>query len=321
MRARATLAIVAILLTVTACSGGGGSHPAAKTAAKTTSTTGSSSTAAGGNAKPCGTTQSAPARYRHVIWIVMENHRYNAVIDSPDAPYLTGLAAACGSATNQATVGFPSLPNYLGATSGQTYGVADDAPPTTHVLTADNLFRQVRAARGTEKSYQEDMTSACQLTDGGKYAVKHNPAAYYTGADDRTACAADDVPMGTRDAGEFATALDRDQLPTFAFVTPNLCNDTHDCSVSVGDQWLQGWVPRILGSAAYQHGDTALVITYDEYTPLPNVWIAPSVKPGARATESITQYSLLRTTEEMLGLTTFLGGAATAPSLREPFKI
>jgi hypothetical protein len=33
-------------------------------------------------------------------------------------------------------------------------------------------------------------------------------------------------------------------------------------------------------------------------------------------TETVDHYSLLRTTEEMLGITTHLGKAATAPSMR-----
>jgi hypothetical protein len=58
---------------------------------------------------------------------------------------------------------------------------------------------------------------------------------------------------------------------------------------------------------------------YDEYTPMPNVIIAPSVRPGATSSTRFDHYSLLRTTEEMLGITNYLGGAATAPSMRSAF--
>ncbi|HVM66563.1 MAG TPA: alkaline phosphatase family protein [Acidimicrobiales bacterium] len=60
--------------------------------------------------------------------------------------------------------------------------------------------------------------------------VKHNPAAYFAGPGDRAACQADDVPLS-----QFAPDLAAGRLPTFSFVTPNLCDDTHDCSVATGD--------------------------------------------------------------------------------------
>src|SRR5439155_13273390 len=127
-------------------------------------------------------------------------------------------------------VGSPSLPNYIGATSSGTQGIADDAGPSTHLLTVDNLFRQVRTSGRTEHSFEDAMPSNCDLGSGGNYAVKHNPAAYYTGAVDRAACRADDVG--------FTGTLPPGPLPTFSFVTPDLGNDTHDCSASTCDGWL-----------------------------------------------------------------------------------
>ena len=100
---------------------------------------------------------SPPARYDHVIWIWMENHRRDEVLGKRDAPFATSLARGCGSASDYAAVGGPSLPNYLGATSGSTHGVTDDAPPSSHRIDADNLFRQVRRAGGSARSYAESM--------------------------------------------------------------------------------------------------------------------------------------------------------------------
>ena len=197
----------------------------------------------------------------------------------------------------------------------------DDAPPGVHPLTADNLFRQVRAKGGTEKSYQESMTSNCALSSSGTYAVKHNPAAYFTGGTDRTACNADNVSMGTTSSGNFLNDLNNNTLPTFSFITPNLCSDTHDCSVATGDNWLKAWMPKILASAAYQSGNTAVILMYDEYTSLPNVFITPSTRPGTVLTTNVSHYSLLRSTEEMLGINSYLAGAATAPSMRSAFNM
>jgi hypothetical protein len=110
------------------------------------------------------------------------------------------------------------------------------------------------------------------------------------------------------------------QLPTFTSITPNICDDMHDCPVATGDQWLATWVPKILDSASYRDGTTALFIVWDEPTQLANVMVAPSVRPGTVSGTTVNHYSLLRATEEMLGLP-FLGQAATAADLRSGLGI
>lgn len=267
---------------------------------------------------PCGWSAAAPATYQHVIWILMENHTWGQVLGNRSAaPYEVALAAQCASATHFDNVGSPSLPNYLGATSGSNQGISDDSPPSSHPLTVDNLFRQVRTAGGTERSYEESMTAPCQQSSAGEYAVKHNPAAYYLGPgnQDRAACQADDVSFS-----EFGTDLVSGRLPTFSFITPNLCDDTHDCGVSTGDQWLSRQLPPILQSAAYRRGTTAVFVIWDEYSPIPNIEIAPSVHPGTVVSQSFNDFALLRTTEEMLALPP-LAGAAGAADLRGPFNL
>jgi len=251
----------------------------------------------------------------------MENHTADEVIGSHDAPYETGLSAECGTASDYSIVGKPSLPNYIGATSGGNQGIHNDAPPSTYRLSVDNLFRQVRTVGGTERSYEESMPANCALGSSGMYAVKHNPAAYYSGGDDRRACLADDVPLGSLEDGQLRRDLEANALPTFSFVTPNLCHDTHDCGVGDGDDWLQQWVPVILASSAYRAGRTAVFIVWDEPTPMPFIAISPTTQPGTKVTNRIDHYALLRTTEAMLGIATFLGAAATATDLRPPLGL
>jgi hypothetical protein len=268
---------------------------------------------------PCGVKSTAPATYDHVLWILFENKTYGSVIGNANAPYISKLASRCASVANWADAGsqYPSLPSYLALTSGDTQRVSNDsAPANLPPITADNLFRQVRARGGKARSYEEDMPANCTLVNSGSYAVRHNPAAYYQGANDRTACASDDVPMGTTTSGAFSTDLANGTLPAFAFITPNACNDMHDCPVATGDAWLGQWLPKILDSSTYRAGRTAVFVVWDEDTPVPNVEVAPSVKPGTVLQGSYSHYSLLRTTEEMLGIPTYLLEAAGAPSLR-----
>jgi hypothetical protein len=257
---------------------------------------------------------------KHVVWVWMENHTAETVFGAPDAPVETTLKDQCGSSSAYQSVGSPSLPNYVGATSGDTRGIADDAPPTDHPLPSDNLFRQTRAAGLTSRSYEEGMTSPCQLDSAGRYAVKHNPAAYYVGAQDRPACQRDDVALGDPTNGPLASDLAHDTLPAFSFVTPDLCHDTHDCPVADGDRWLGQWLPTVLDSTAYRTGATVVFIVWDEPTPMPLLVIAPSVASGTSTVEPFNHYSLLRTTEELLGLP-LLGQAAHANSMRTAFGL
>ena len=168
------------------------------------------------------------------------------------------------------------------------------------------------------------MPSICALTSSDAYAVKHNPEAYYTSI--RGACGANDVPMGTSARGTFLKALETGTLPAFSFVTPNRCNDMHDCSIQSGDTWLRTWVPRIAASATYRAGRTVLFITWDEddsseSNHVATIIVSPYTKPGTRSAIAFTHYSLLRTTEELLGIATHLKRASQAPSMRSAFGL
>jgi len=274
---------------------------------------------------PCGTRATPPGRYAHVIWIVMENHAYSQVIGSASAPYENQLAGQCGLATNYKAVTHPSLPNYIAMTSGGTQGVTDDNPPSSHPLSAASIFSQVKAAGLTWRSYEEAMPSNCYLGSSGRYAVKHNPAAYFVPI--RSDCAVWDVPMGTTSGGAFLNDLSANTLPAFSFVTPDMCNDTHDCGVGTGDSWLQGWIPKIVASPAYQSGNTAIVLTWDEddfttVNQVATIVISPTTTPGTRSGTAFNHYSLLKTTEQMLGISTYLGhaGDAGTTSMRSAFN-
>jgi hypothetical protein len=256
----------------------------------------------------------------------MENHSESSL---STAPYMSSLARQCGTASNwlDAGSGYDSEPNYIAATTGLTGSALSsfncDCPQSSsNQTTADNIFRQVRTAGLTERSYEESMPTNCSNTDSGGYAVKHNPAVFMMGGSDRAACQADDVPMGSNTAGRLVNDIASGTLPNFAFVTPNLCNDMHDCSVATGDSFLKVLVAEILNSASYKSGDTLLVINTDEDTPVLNIVVAPSVRPGTVVTATVGHYGELRATEEALGLP-LLGQAASAAAqdLRPAFNI
>jgi phospholipase C len=286
----------------------------------------------------CGQTAAPPATWSHVIWIWMENHSFNQVIGSSSAPFENQLATACGLATNYHNVTHPSLPNYIAATSGNTQGLTSDCLPSQCPQNVASVFAQMTSAGKTWRAYDESMPSNCDKSNSGEYAPKHNPAVYYTPI--ASACATSDVPMGTTTSGNFLHDLTAATLPSFSFVTPNLCNDTHDCSVATGDSWLSGWFNVIAGSAAYQAHDTAIVVVWDEGSGgssgadcshnttsndchIPAIVVAPSTPRGTTSGTLFNHYSLLGTTEQMLGISTLLGhaGDANNPSMRSAFNL
>jgi phosphatidylinositol-3-phosphatase len=275
-------------------------------------------------AHPCGVRQRPPRVYAHIVWIVMENRPYGDVIGSPDAPYENRLAARCGIGARYFGITHPSLPNYIAATSGRTYGIGDDDPPSAHPLGGANLFSQIRAAGKTWRAYEEGAPGNCSKESSGTYVPHHNPPTYYTTI--RADCARWDVPLGSLNGGNLARALASGSLPAFALVTPDMCHDTHDCSVSDGDRWLAKWFPRILNSRAYRAGTTAVFLLWDEDDEghdnhIPFIVAAPSVRRGTVVSARLDHYSLLRTTEQVLGIRRALGSAAAARSMRGPFHL
>jgi phospholipase C len=248
----------------------------------------------------------------------MENKDYGAVIGSRKAPYENTLARRCGLATDYYGVTHPSLPNYLAAMGGATFGVHDDAGPAAHRVAGDSLFGQLARKGLAWREYEESMHRPCAKAPAGSYAVKHNPAAYFTRI--RSACRHNDVAL----EGHLARALRAGRLPAFSFVTPNLCHDTHDCSVAVGDAWLKEWVTRIVRSRDYRSGRTLVVVTWDEgvgrTNRVPTLVIGRTVPAAARSSSHLDHYSLLRATEDVLGLA-HLGHARTAHSMTTAFHL
>jgi phosphatidylinositol-3-phosphatase len=280
---------------------------------------------------PCGT-QAKPGGYRHVIWIWMENHSSGAIIGSAQAPYFNALARECGLATNYHNITHPSLPNYIAATSGLPYSALDGfLPDCSPGGSCDTSAKSIFAQGETWKSYEESMPWDCDHANSGNYAVRHNPAAYYTTLH---GCSSDDVPYS-----HLAIDLKHNQLPAFSFITPNLIDDMHNGTVADGNKWLSSNLPAILNSAEYRNGSTAIFITWDEgegggYASgehcatstsdvschVATLVISPSTKAGARSGTLFSHYSLLATAEQLLGLPK-LGLASSSATMTKAFNL
>jgi phospholipase C len=266
----------------------------------------------------------------------MENHNWSQIAGSRSAPYLNStLLPAASYATryyNPSGV-HPSEPNYLWLEAGTNFGIRDDsAPATNHQATTQHLVSLLTAGGLTWKAYQEGISgSRCPVAAGGLYAPKHNPMVYFDDVTNHNSPSSAYCIAHERPYSELAADLAQNTVAAYNFITPDLCDDMHNSvgcastnSVRNGDTWLAGAVPPILQSAAYQQGGV-LFITWDEGEggdgPIGLLVLSPFAKGhGYASAVHYTHSALLRTVQEILGVTPLLGAAATSPDLRDLFQ-
>src|SRR5216117_2448837 len=265
-------------------------------------------------------TPPGTSQFGHVFIVTEENTDYVDVTSS-SMPYLTGLAAQYGLATQYYANTHPSIGNYFELATGQVL-TNDDGSST--IENVPNIVRSLVAAGKTWKSYAESIPNACYLGgDTGNYARKHNVFALLSDvANDPTGQACNNVPFT-----QFTTDLANGTLPAFSNIVPNLCNDAHDCSLSTADSWLQTNIAPLLASPVFQQ-DGLLIITFDEAGGDNTLgggkvyWaaISPKSKPHYVSTTTYQHPSTLRLILKGLGVNTFPGAAATAPDMSEFFN-
>ena len=251
----------------------------------------------------------APAR---VAVIVMENEEYGGVVGARSAPYINGLARRYALARAMYAVGHPSLPNYLALTAGSTFGIHSDC--TSCSVDATSLIDQLEHAHITWKAYIEAPHPCFTRASSGDYAKKHDPFAYYTTITDNPAVRQHRAP----DTARRRRACSR--APRFVWITPNLCHDMHDCSVSTGDRFLATLIPALLRSLGR---DGVLFLTWDEGSSdaaccrlasgghIATIVAGPDARLGARMTTPADHYSILQTIEDLFRVPRLRGAACS----------
>jgi hypothetical protein len=318
-------------------------------------------------------------RYAHVFVIVEENKDYDQILDPAAAPNIAGLAAAYGNATRFHGEVHPSEANYVALLGGDTFGIHDDdayyckagdtrpycenaAQPgyVDHTVRARHLGDQLVAAGLSWKGYYESIPAAGSpavvagdpsFGPAGRktalYASKHSGFMNFAGVQA-------DPKRAQRIVG--FDQLDRDlasgDLPSFALVVPNQCNEMHglsgpgvppDCQsadkaalIRRGDAYTGALVRRIQATSAWAGpGNVAIVITFDEganktregccsVTPdapsnfggghIPTIVVTNHGPRGLKDDTPYNHYSLLRTLEDAFRLPEHLGRAADSAS-------
>ena len=267
----------------------------------------------------------------------MENHNWSDIYQSSSAPYINGLlsqASYCDNYFDNPSCVHPSEPNYIWLEAGDNLGITDDSDPSTnHKSTTQHLVTLLANANLSWRSYQEDIDgTSCPITGVNLYAPKHNPMVFFDDivgnppSSTAATCMANVKPYS-----QLAGDLSAGTVARYNFITPNLCDDMHNSSgcssgdsIANGDTWLSNNVPAILGSQVFKSGG-ALFITWDESEggefPIGMIVLSPFAKGSGYV--SHTQYyhsSMLRTVEEVFGLTPLLRDAANQPSLSDLFS-
>lgn len=243
-------------------------------------------------------TQAEVPVFDHVVIVVMENHAYNEIIGSSNAPYINLLATTGVNFTQSYAVTHPSEPNYLAMFSGSTQGVSGDPCPLSFPGVA-NIASQLLAAGRTFVGYSEGLPAAASTTCvSGLYARKHSPWINF-----------DTVPASSNQPLT-AFPTNYSLLPTLSYVIPNLCNDMHNCSIATGDSWLQS---NLSGYVAWaKTHNSLLILTWDEddssaSNNIVTIFSGANIVPGSYG-ETTGHYRMLATLESMYGLAP-LGGA------------
>lgn len=238
----------------------------------------------------------------HVFVIMMENTSYADLLNpsNTNTTFIQSLASTYGLETDYFGVTHVSLPNYVAATSGNTWGSNsdDEAQANDGFFNHLSLTDQLNRAGVSWKGYMESMPSVgytgnfgdCTsngspdptCTAGGDtgtalYVRKHDPFMQYPDVFTNSQQAANVVPLT-----QLTSDLNSGDAPQFVWITPNECSDMHggppQCpfpSVNSitdpaqetlfrdGDNFLNTWVTAIMNSKAWT-GNSAIFVTWDE---------------------------------------------------------
>lgn len=215
--------------------------------------------------------------FGHVFVVVEENENYADVIgNTKDMPYLNMLAARHGLATNYYANTHPSINNYFFLTTGRSGTIppwmGDHSDEYPLDVKGENIASILSANGKTWKSYAESIPRAGYVDgDHFPYVKRHNPFAYFESVRQNRSQRDNIVPFD-----EFKLDLQRDTLPDYSFIVPNMYNDGHDDPAtqqmaSCGDHralqdidgWLRDNMSPLIESATFQRSGL-LVIVFDE---------------------------------------------------------
>ncbi|HEX4516755.1 MAG TPA: alkaline phosphatase family protein [Polyangiaceae bacterium] len=258
-----------------------------------------------------------------IFTIVFENEDATNVID-PSNPFFYKLANEYGRPLNYTSTTHPSLPNYIMMTSGALDGITTDSDPAFNFTIPGNtnIADQMDAAHVPWRAYLESMGDPCNTETGDLYSAHHNPFLYYWSMRMNTQrCNSELVDFDANFTADLASNAYR-----YMWISPNMCNDVHNCSTQTGDAWLEKVVGQIMDSPGYKAGG-AIFILFDEGNTrilgagaeLPVIVVSPKLVSAPFQTQTAFDHrSYLASVEDILGLPR-LATTANVTSMDELF--
>ncbi|MHB1998891.1 MAG: alkaline phosphatase family protein [Solirubrobacteraceae bacterium] len=273
--------------------------------------------------RPLSSHAAARSERSHFFLIMLENRELGEVIGKHTAPYIEALAKQGTLATSYDAITHPSLPNYIALLAGSPLGIASDC--TECEAHGSNLVDQLEAAHISWGAYMQGLPHPCYAgAEAGSYAKKHDPFMYFASIRSNPARCRRVVPYA-----QLRLELRLGSLPAFGWITPNLCNDGHNCANAAPNSFLKQLVPTLL---AHLGKEGVLAITWDEGTTnhsccskaaggtVPLILLGPKVRRGYDLSTAADSYSLLMLIEKSFGLPALRGAACgCTPSLDAAF--
>lgn len=266
---------------------------------------------------PTATPKPVVPNFQHIAIIMFENKEFGSVIGNPQMPSYNRLAREYTLLTQYYAIRHPSLPNYIALIGGDTFGI--DRNCNDCFVNAPSLPDLIEASGRTWKTYQEDMPEPCFLGSTNLYAQKHNPFVYFDPIRlNQERCTRSVVPLT-----QLPADIQAGSLPNFMFIKPNICNDSHDCSLDVSDTWLTNLLMTFIPALDLTGQSYFVAMSFEEGQGthtccglpepgggrVPMVLYSPQVQNGFEDPTPYTHYSLLKTISQAWGLP-YLGHAA-----------
>jgi hypothetical protein len=267
---------------------------------------------------------SSASVIQKVFYVMEENRDSSQVYGASDAPYINGtLMTTYEYATNYTNVVHPSEPNYVWLEAGFDMGLTTDNDPTASnsTSTTDHIVNYLGRVGKTWKSYQENLPGQCGITSSGQYAAKHNPFVFFQDVVGSYSAPSASCLAHVVDYSNLATDLASGTLADFIEVTPNLCDDGHDCANASVEAFLQSaTMQAVITYVTAPAHHAILVLDWDESEKTnlhPMLLIAPtSTLSGTHAIAAqVDHSSFVRSMQRIYGV----DPAHTDPTTGLPF--
>ncbi|HWY27906.1 MAG TPA: alkaline phosphatase family protein [Candidatus Sulfotelmatobacter sp.] len=273
----------------------------------------------------------ANAPFDHIVTVMMENQGLCDVYKGcgGSAAYMSQLADQNVLVMTWGTTSHPSEGNYISLIGGDNFGHTNDGY-CCFGINAPNIVDRLESAGLSWQAFAEDASGSGTCNFSPPRGADH--FAFLTFADMNTPARCANLLSTTSSSDtEFLNSLNSANPANFIWLTPNDCNNMHDCGIAAGDSYLSTLVPQILSSKEFTTTKATLLILFDEgYTGCSSTggtgecvyasFSGPAARKGLQLSPlGASHYSYLSTIEAAWGLTSLASNDAGAPNMLGAF--